>query len=63
MINVMERIPYEEKLKRLGLFCLEETREMGHNKGYKTLNDEEKINNDFLFTISCYFYLSCMIKE
>ncbi|CAM4587787.1 unnamed protein product [Lepidochelys kempii] len=53
MIRVLERVPYEDRLKRLGLFSLEKRRLRGDTiEGYKIMSGVEKVNNEKLFTCS-----------
>ncbi|CAM5109632.1 unnamed protein product [Eretmochelys imbricata] len=53
MIRGLEWVPYEERLKRLGLFSLEKRRLMGDMiEVYKIMSGVEKVNKEKLFTCS-----------
>ncbi|CAM5132666.1 unnamed protein product [Eretmochelys imbricata] len=53
MIRGLEWIPYEERLKRLGLFILEKRRLRGDMiEVYKIMSGVEKVNKEKLFTCS-----------
>lgn len=47
MLRGLERLPHEEKLKRVGLFSLEKRHFKGHLvEIYKILKRAEKVNGD-----------------
>ncbi|KAG6933171.1 hypothetical protein G0U57_019969 [Chelydra serpentina] len=53
MIRGLERVPYEERLKRLGLFSLEKRRLRGDIiEVYKIMSGVEEVNKEKLFTCS-----------
>ncbi|CAM5122732.1 unnamed protein product [Eretmochelys imbricata] len=55
MIRGMEWVPYEERLKRLGLFSLEKRRLRGDmTEVYKIMSGVERVNKEKLFTCSHY---------